>query len=437
MLRSSRVKSAMVFLLFFKIMIINALSITSKVQIHQNSGGAWELERNGQPMRILGVGGTEHLSLAKDLGANSVRVWDTSQLLLKNPQGKTVLEEIEELGLSFCAGLWVEHQRHGFSYLDSEKVQKQRDRVREAVRKYKDHPQLLVWGLGNEMEISLSPPDAIRVWKELEQLARIVKEEDPNHPVMTVIAGADPRKVKEIQEHYPSLEILGINAYSGAGGTGATLQSQGWKKPFILAEFGTAGHWQVPQTPWGAPVEPTANEKAVQYFSTLESVMENKEGLCLGSYAFLWGHKQETTPTWYGMLLAGGEKLPSVDAVVKVWTGSWPANRSPKIESLEFGGKVIKAKPGTRLQASAKVTDRDKDSLTYEWTVMAESKDVRHGGDAEAVPPKFPQALDKVQGPGCTVVVPPAGAYRLFLVVRDGKGGASTANLPFLSDSGD
>jgi hypothetical protein len=34
-------------------------------------------------------------------------------------------------------------------------------------------------------------------------------------------------------------------------------------------------------------------------------------------------------------------------------------------------------------------------------------------------------------GPDCAVTFPSSGAYRLFLVVRDGKGGASTANLPF------
>ena len=188
------------------------------------------------------------------------------------------------------------------------------------------------------------------------------------------------------------------------------------------------------KTAWGAPLEPTADEKAAQYFATLQSVMKNKEGLCLGSYAFLWGQKQETTPTWYGMLLPSGEKLPAVDAVVRQWTGEWPANRSPKIEALRFANQADRAKAGTRLEAIATVSDRDEDDLTYEWTVMAESTDLKHGGDAESVPPTFPQAVATGRGPECSVIFPPPGAYRLFLVVRDGKGGASTANLPFLSE---
>ena len=412
----------------------HSMAAGSKVELRQSPDRGWELLRNGEPYRILGVGGPGPLALAKELGANSVRFWGIQQLEETNASGKTNLEQIEELGLTFCAGIWVEHERHGFSYLDPEMVQKQRQKVRDAVRRYKDHPNLLVWGLGNEMEIFPGLPEAARVWKEVEELAKIVKEEDPDHPVMTVIAGADERKVREIMEHYPSIDILGINAYSGAAGTGLKLEGLGWKKPYAITEFGPPGHWEVAKTAWGAPLEPTANEKAAQYFATLQSAMEDKEGLCLGSYAFLWGQKQETTPTWYGMLLPTGEKLPSVDAAVRQWTGEWPSNRSPKIESLRFKSGADRAKAGTRLEAVAAVSDRDDEALTYEWTVMAESKDIKHGGDAESVPPTFPEALEAGAGPECTVTLPAAGAYRLFLVVRDGRGGASTANLPFLSE---
>ncbi|MEX1110368.1 MAG: glycoside hydrolase family 2 TIM barrel-domain containing protein [Chthoniobacterales bacterium] len=414
--------------------IFDSMAAGSKVELRPSSDQGWELLRNGEPYRILGVGGSGPLALAKKLGANSVRFWGIQQLEETDSSGKTNLAQIEELGLTFCAGLWLVHERHGFSYLDPEMVQEQRRKVREAVRRYKDHPNLLVWGLGNEMEIFPGRPEAVRVWKELEELAKIVKEEDPDHPVMTVIAGADENKVREIMEHYPSIDILGINAYSGAAGTGLRLRGLGWKKPFVITEYGPAGHWEVAKTTWGAPLEPNANEKAAQYYATLQSAMENKEGLCLGSYAFLWGNKQETTPTWYGMLLPGGEKLPSVDAAVRQWTGEWPANRSPKIESFRFDNGADRAKAGTRLEAVAVVSDRDDDELTYEWTVLAESTEIKYGGDAESVPPSFPEAVGSGRGPQCTVTLPPAGAYRLFLVVRDGQGGASTANLPFLSE---
>jgi len=417
-----------------KILMVNAFTQETQVVLRQNPEGAWELVKDGKPVRILGVGGFKNLSLAKELGANSVRTWDTEQLTQKNDHGKTLLTELEDTGITLCAGIWVEHERHGFSYLDPEKIQRQRERVRQAVRKYRNHPNLLMWGLGNEMEIFPGQPEALRVWREMEELARIVKTEDPGHPVMTVIAGADERKILEIMKYYPSIDILGINAYGGASGTGVKLQALGWKKPFLLAEFGPLGHWEVPKTTWGAPIEPTGNEKAVQYYVAMQSCMENKEGLCLGGYAFFWGNKQETTPTWYGMLLPGGEKLPSVDAVVKAWTGKWPQNRSPKVEPLSFDGKSNQARAGTKRRVRAVASDPDQDDLQYEWGVMAESRDIRHGGDEENAPASFPDAVQKVSGPDCILIFPSKGAYRLFLTVRDGKGGASTANLPFFSE---
>jgi len=250
--------------------------------------------------------------------------------------------------------------------------------------------------------------------------------------VMTVIAGADTGKIKEIMKYYPSIDILGINAYLGAGGAGGTLKGLGWTKPFIMTEYGPVGHWQAPKAPWGAAIEPSGNEKAANYYATLTTLMENKEGLCLGSYAFLWGNKQETTSTWYGMLLSTGEKLPPVDALVRGWSGKWPANRCPKLESIEFPVALKKGRPGDKVKASAKVRDPDGDSLQYEWSVMAESKDLRGGGDAESVPTSFPQAVQGANEKDCSVTLPmDKGAYRLFLIVRDGKGGATTANSPF------
>jgi len=420
------------FILFFmNILQIEGAPDPSQIALVKNAQGAWELQRDGQPFWIRGLGGGGPLPLAKEIGANSVRTWGIEQLEAKDASGESYLDRIQRNGLTVCAGIWVEHPRHGFRYDDGAFLQKQRERVRASVRRYRDHPALLLWGLGNEMEIKLGGLDSAQLWKEVEELARIVKEEDPRHPVLTTIAGSDERKIRDIQAHYPSIDILGINAYSGAGGTGATLQSLGWKKPFVLTEFGTSGHWQVPKTEWGASVEPTANEKAAQYYATLETLTENKEGLCLGSYAFLWGSKQETTPTWYGMLLPTGESLPAVDAVVRGWTGKWPANRCPKIESLAWAKPQESLAAGSRHGAVAKVSDRDKDALTFTWTVMAESSDIRTGGEEEKVPPSFPEAIQTGGGPECDVVLPAPGAYRLFLVVKDGRGGASTANLPF------
>ena len=427
------VKQAISILLVISVLTQKTNADISQVSVSKDSRGAWILQRDGQPFAIQGVGGSGSLKLAKEAGANSLRTWGIEQLEAKDVDGRTLLQRAEEHGLTLCVGIWVKHERHGFKYDDEKLLQQQREEVRAAVRKYKNHPSVLIWGLGNEMESYVGTENAVRVWKELNELAKIIKEEDPHHPVMTVIAGADTGKIQEIMKYYPSIDILGINAYLGAGGAGGTLKGLGWKKPFIMAEYGPVGHWQTPKSDWGAAIEPTGNEKAANYYATLSTLMENKEGLCLGSYAFLWGNKQETTSTWYGMLLSSGEKLPPVDALVRGWSGKWPTNRCPKLESIECPLILKKGKPGEKIKASAKVKDADGDSLQFEWTLMAESKDLRGGGDEESVPASFPKCIKVgTEGSDLTLTLPDKkGAYRLFLVVRDGRGAATTANFPF------
>ena len=124
----SHVKQAILLIFFYNLLNMSAFTEQGHVVLQADSQGIWELLRDGKSMRILGVGGTDNLSLAKEMGANSVRVWDTEQLMHKTAGGKTFLAEIEDLGLTLCAGIWVEHERHGFSYLDPEKIRAQRKR---------------------------------------------------------------------------------------------------------------------------------------------------------------------------------------------------------------------------------------------------------------------------------------------------------------------
>jgi hypothetical protein len=401
------------------------------VTISKTPDGKYTLLRDGKPYFINGAGGTSHLDTLVACGGNSIRTWGIESLD-QVVDGKKLIDRAQELGLSVTAGIWVGHERHGFNYSDQAQLEAQREKVRTAVRKWKNHPAVLIWGLGNEMEGPMSDGKDPRIWKELNVLAGIVKAEDPNHPVMTVIASAASSKIKGILENYPNIDILGVNAYAGGGGVGSAVKQAGWKKPFILTEFGSAGQWEVPKTKWGAAIEPSSWDKAANYYSNQNLLIENSKDICLGSYIFLWGQKQETTCTWYGMFLQSGEKLPTVDAMTRAWTGKWPANRSPKITSFKSPLKESTISVGQMVPASIEVSDSENDPLTYEWEVVAESTDKKAGGDAEKAPPAIPECTAGQQGAAITVKAPAkSGAYRLFVTVRDGKGGASKDNLPF------
>ncbi len=399
------------------------------VAIKRDTKGRWRVYRNGIPFEIRGAGGHEHLELLRDSGGNTVRTWGIEQLEGRE-NGQSLLDIAHDLGLAVIAGIWLEHPRHGHDYGDPDFLQFQREHVRTVVQKYRDHPALLMWGLGNEMEGTGDDP---RIWQELEVLAQIVKTEDSAHPICTALAGTDNNKVARMQEHYHSLDILGINCYGGAPGIAARLRAQGWNRPYMLTEFGPVGHWEIASTEWDAPLEPTSIEKADTYAASHRAQLEHGRGLCLGSFCFLWGHKQETTATWFGMFLPTGEKTPAVDQMIRLWTGREPANRAPLIYALhsELDSAVVSA--GTEWTVSADAIDPDGEKLHYEWQVIAETTDRKSGGDFEMAPPTIPDCVVFDDGRTARIRVPhQPGAYRVFLFVRDGKGGGAAGNFPFM-----
>ncbi len=416
------------FLLFSAQSVIAGGSV---VTIKQSPDGQFTLLRDGQPYFIKGAGGHTHLDVLRDIGGNSIRTW-SADALEEKVDGKPLLDRAQELGLSVAVGLWLKHQRHGFDYSNEKTVADQRDEIRAAIKKYKDHPAVLVWGVGNEMEGPASDGSDARVWKEVNVLAGIVKEEDTNHPVMTVIAGAGDTKVKGVVTYCTNVDILGVNAYGSATGAGAAVKKCGWKKTFILTEFGLPGFWEARKTGWGAPIEPSSQQKAASYYATQSRVAEENAATCLGTYAFVWGQKQECTATWFGMFLETGEKLPQVDALAYAWNKKWPDNRCPKIVRFESKLKETTVKPGETFDASVEATDPNGDSLTYEWSVIAESTAHSEGGDAEAKPDAFPETIIEQGHSEARIRVPEkTGGYRLFITVRDGKGAASCDNIPF------
>ena len=403
----------------------------TEVKIDRNAQGNFVLIRNGKPFPIRGAGGTSHLKELAEHGGNSIRTWGIESLE-EVVDGKPLIDRCHELGLSITAGIWLEHERHGFDYSNESQVRRQREKVRSAVRKYKDHPAILMWGLGNEMEGPESNGKTPHVWKELNVLAKIVKEEDPHHPIMTVIAGAASFKVRGLLEHTPLVDVLGVNAYIAASSAASDVKRAGWKKPFVLAEYGPSGHWEVDKTRWGAPIEPGSREKSASYYATLSLLEEEAADISLGSYCFLWGQKQETTSTWYGMFLRSGEKLPQVDAISRAWTGKWPENRCPRVISLESDLREAVVPATQVMDVVMEATDPNGDPLTWTWEVVAESKDIKSGGDKESVPPSIPNCVIKTEGGKATVRTPSQpGEYRLFVTVKDGRGAAAAENFCF------
>lgn len=417
--------------LFLSLLSINWLihAQAAKVEVVQQPDGSFQLLRNGQPYYINGAGGTVKLEELKNYGGNSIRTWGITSDTDK------ILDEAHKLGLTVCFGIWMGQERQGFDYTNEAAVKGQLEEFRRVVRKYKNHPAILLWGVGNEMDLDYTNFD---VWKHLEDICKMVKEEDPNHPTMAVTAGLDVAEVKLIQRHTPSLDILGVNTYGDISYLPKAIQMYGWTKPYIVAEWGPYGYWEVEKTAWGAAIEETSTQKAETYRKSLEAILSDKQN-CLGSYVFLWGNKQEHTATWFNLFLESGEQTAVMDILIKGWSGKEPLNRAPNITDFLLNGKLpnqnVTLKVGEEAKASVKATDADNDRLTYVWQVVPESTDKKSGGDAEIAPKPlkgiFGRATRAQNEVAFTVPNKP-GQYRLFLYVFDGKNNVATGNIPFL-----
>ena len=401
-------------------------SQVSKVEVSTNTQGNFELLKNGIPYYIKGAGAKDHFDLLVSSGANSIRIWSTNN--------SSLLDSAHQHGLTVTLGLHVRPERSGMDYNNEYAVKGQIEKLKNEVLKYKDHPALLVWGIGNEVDLKYSN---FKVWETIEILAKFIKEVDPNHPTMTVIAGVDPSKAYYIKKYCPSVDILGLNVYGSIENAGANLRKFNWDKPYIVTEWGVNGPFEAKTTSWKAKVEPPNGFKADQRLRRYQELIVEDKERCLGSYCFLWGQKQESTATWHGMFLKNGNPTEAVDVMHYCWKGEWPNSRAPSIRdiSLENIGwrKDHIIEPSKQATMKIEYSKYNNKKVNIEYVLYPEAFSNKIGGDIQKSPDPIPFEIVRQTENELIFISPKKkGAYRLFAFVKNDKGQSSVANIPFL-----
>ena len=404
-----------------------------KVEIRKTDG-RYQLYVDHKPFYIKGagveLGSQEKL---KEHGGNSLRTWSTDN---GRDTGKQVLDRALSNGLYVAMGLDVDHERRGFDYDNTNAVARQFELLKSQVLEYRNHPALLLWVVGNELNFEKNP----NVWDAVNDLSRMIHELDPNHPTTTTLAGFKQETVNLVKSRALDLDFISFQMYCDIINLPKYLREAAWDKPYIVTEWGATGHWECGKTAWNAPIENDSTTKADLYQMRFDKVIRPDQTLCLGSYVFFWGQKQERTPTWYGMFLESGEETAAVDVMHYVWNGSWPANRSPRLEGVWLDGKTasqnVRLRPGQSCRARVAATDPDQDVLTFKWEIMLESTSRNVGGDRESKPAAVPDLIaDPSRGETSVQAPSKPGAYRLFAYVFDRKGHAAHANIPFFVEA--
>ena len=390
----------------------------------EKTGQGWQLLRGGEPYFIRGAGGDASLQQLAAAGANSIRTWSADNI------GEQ-LDAAHALGLSVTVGIWLGHERHGFDYSDEKQVSEQFEKARDIVLRYKDHPAVLLWGIGNEME-GFESGDNPAIWTAVNDVAAMVKELDPAHPTMTVTAEIGGGRIDSVHQLSPAIDIHGINSYGGAPSLAERLRAGGATKPYVITEFGPVGPWEMPKTEWGAPYEQTSTDKSAFYRKSYEQSVIGAAGRALGSYAFVWGNKMEGTATWFGMFLDDGSRLGVIDTMTELWSGSMPDDLAPAVEPLVLEGEPM-VDPGTKIKARSVITDPEEGPIRVRWVLRPESDDYATGGDFRPRLPDIEGVVLEGNVDGATLRMPDEpGPYRLFLYAYDAAGNAATANIPLL-----
>jgi len=393
--------------------------------------GKFLLLIDGVDTYIKGVGGTNRLDMAAANGANAFRTWGGNV-----ERAKSDLARAKELNLYVMQGIGL--PKDSAQYNNETFKERTRTSVKAMAEALKDEPNLLVWGIGNEIEHGTANTPA--AWSFVNELALLIKSIDSRHLVSTVISH-NARALDMIATYAPDLDLVGINSYGAIGQLANMVTNSKYKGAYIISEWGPTGWWETTRTAWGAPIEQTSEEKRIVYENRYNNYIKNPPR-CLGSFVFLWGQKEERTPTWFSMFVENnvpglplkGEKTPMVEAMERVWTGIEPKQTAPVIQGIFINNTKpsdnITVKAGATFDCKVEATDREGDTMTYVWEILKEATVTASGGAYEPRPDRVGEVQTTNVNTLKTSIATP-GNYRLYVYILDGTGFVSTANAPF------
>ena len=442
-------KSSVKALLFFAILSSFLLHACSEVEPESNNipkveikkiDGQYDFYINDTLFEVKGAGldfnaGQNFKSLA-EAGANCFRTWRVDAAPME-------LDSAMKYGLKVAMGLDMDKELHDFDYNDEAAVKEQFERIKKEVLEYKDHPALLCWVAGNELNLLIQEDGSLamvnpKVYDALSDIVDFIHEVDPNHPVTTTFAGgAIKEHVEATLERCPQIDFLSYQVYGELATVAQQEMANNVDVPYTITEYGPIGHWEKPPTSWGREIEENSTQKAEGLRNRIKiGLQSDTTGRNMGGFAFVWGQKQERTPTWYGIFNKDGRPIAVLDELTLYWSGSYPADRAPAVDSMTLDGKRstdnITLKPNQVYTAEMAAFDHEGETLTYKWELLEEVSTRSQGGAYEAEPDDVELEIISQEGGKIQFKTPAkAGEYRLFSYCYDAHK-VGNANIPFL-----
>jgi hypothetical protein len=186
------------------------------------------------------------MPMVAELGVNTIRTYHAS--LWEDQWGTiydcrdwmdNVLPAAEANGLMVIVGAWP-NTNPGADWNNASHRQTWTDIWQDMVNRFKDHPAVLMWGLGNE-QIHTLPADQKQAFMDwMEQMIQWTHANDPNHPVF--YPDYETFAAELVRDNLPSLDIYGVQSYlypSIENYTQTVQNAQTVGKPIFFSEWGS------------------------------------------------------------------------------------------------------------------------------------------------------------------------------------------------------
>ena len=224
--------------------ILSCAALSAQVRIQSALGGGYELLIDGQKTYITGVGGTFKLDVAA-AWSNACRTWGGNI-----QQVERTIADARANNMYIMQGIGL--TKDPKMYEDEAYKDQLRKQCRELAERFKDDRSIIMWGIGNEIELNGNSTQV--AWEFVNELSELIKSIDKRHLTSTVITitreeSQSGRKVCPFAR-FRWHQLLWRDHYSRTW-----LQNPTTKVPILVTEWGPTGWWECDKTAWGAPIE--------------------------------------------------------------------------------------------------------------------------------------------------------------------------------------
>jgi beta-galactosidase/beta-glucuronidase len=314
----------------------NSLALTQNpvsVSIGTNPNGSYTYLVNGQPSMFVGMGynpiygrmpydqrGGRYEADFKMMcaaGINTITGWDADKGYEQDTFDELTLDEANKYGIGVVMPFFLPVNG---DYTDQRLLDERWGAAQAKIAKYKNHPGLRMWGVGNEVLKDMPPSMYPAFMAYYLKLIDLFHASDPNHPVIyrdaeDVSIPVISQALQDSGDPRPWFQY-GMNIYNhDPSDLLANWPSYGLNKPLFVSEFGTQPGWMP--------------DRASGYAAMWKSI-RNFQDYVLGAAPYAWstGGPESTDKIW-GVMDANSQPVDGTfAALAQLWKAEPQANHS-------------------------------------------------------------------------------------------------------------